>query len=381
MTAPPNSRPVFGSAWGVVLTTAGAAIGLGNIWRFPYMMGKYGGSAFLVLYLLLVVAFGRPALMAECIDAMEQALATLARDNAVQPLRSLVWQPDRAGLLGMMPGWLGEPQALGIKVVTIFPGNQGTALDMHQGVVLLFDTTDGRLLAVIDATEITAIRTAAVSAVATRHLAAPGARDLAILGSGTQAQTHLEAMLCVREITRVRVWSRKPQHAERFVAAASRRWDCKIESAPTARDAVRDADIICTTTAASEPILEGVWIAPGAHVNAVGACLPTARELNTDAVRQARLFVDRRESALNEAGDFLIPRAQGAIDLEHIVGELGDVLTKRVSGRTAPSDRTLFKSLGLAIEDLAAAHLVYAKARNTDTVPLLAIGGRRREDA
>jgi len=319
--------------------------------------------------------------MAECIDAMEKALATLTRGKAVQPLRSLIWQPDRAGLLGMMPGWLGEPQALGIKVVAIFPGNHGTALDTHQGVVLLFDTTDGRLLAVIDATEITAIRTAAVSAVATRHLATPDAGDLAILGSGTQAQTHLEAMLCVREITRVRIWSRNPRHAERFVAAESRRWDRDIETASTARDAVRDADIICTTTAASEPILEGRWITPGAHVNAVGACLPTARELDTDAVRQARLFVDRRESALNEAGDFLIPRAEGAIDEQHIVGELGDVMAGLIPARISPDDRTLFKSLGLAIEDLAAAQLVYAKTLNTDTVPEMTLGGRRRENA
>ena len=319
--------------------------------------------------------------MDTCIDAMEQAIVTLARDNAVQPLRSLLWQPDHAGLLGMMPGWLGEPQALGIKVVTIFPGNHGTELDAHQGVVLLFDTTDGRLLAVIDATEITGIRTAAVSAVATRHLAAPDACVLAILGSGTQAQTHLEAMLCVREITRVRVWSRRPESAERFVAAASRRWDCEIETAPTARDAVRDAGIICTTTSASEPVLEGAWIAPGSHVNAVGACLPTTRELDTEAVRQSRLFVDRRESALNEAGDFLIPRAEGAIDDEHIVGELGDVVTGRVPGRVSPGDRTLFKSLGLAVEDLAAAHHVYVTALSTGAAPDMSIGGRRREDA
>ena len=319
--------------------------------------------------------------MDACIDAMEQALVTLARGNAVQPLRSLLWQPDRAGLLGMMPGWLGEPQALGIKVVTIFPGNHGTELDAHQGVVLLFDTTDGRLLAVIDATEITGIRTAAVSAVATRHLAAPDAGVLAILGSGTQAQTHLEAMLCVRKITRVRVWSRKPQSTARFAAAESRRWDREIEPAPTAREAVRDADIICTTTSASEPVLEGAWITAGAHVNAVGACLPKTRELDTLAVRQARLFVDRRESAVNEAGDFLIPRAEGAIDDDHIVGELGDVVTGRVPARLSPGDRTLFKSLGLAVEDLAAAHHVYAKALSTDAAPDVSIGGRRREDA
>ncbi len=319
--------------------------------------------------------------MDECIAAMERAIAALACDNAVQPLRSLVWQPDRSGLLGMMPGWLGEPQTLGIKVVAIFPGNHGTELDAHQGVVLLFDTTDGRLLAVMDATEITGIRTAAVSAVATRHLATPDAGDLAILGSGTQAQTHLEAMLCVRKIARVRVWSRKPENAARFAAAESRRWARTIEPAPTAREAVRDADIICTTTSASAPVLEGAWIAPGAHVNAVGACLPKSRELDTEAVRQARLFVDRRESALNEAGDFLIPRAEGAIDDDHIVGELGDVVTGGVPGRVSPDDRTLFKSLGLAVEDLAAAHLIYTKTRDDDSVPLMAIGGRRREDA
>lgn len=319
--------------------------------------------------------------MDECIDAMEQVLATLARDDAVQPLRSAMWQPDRVGLLGVMPGWLGEPRALGIKVVTIFPGNHGTALDAHQGVVLLFDTTDGRLVAVMDATEITGIRTAAVSAVATRHMSAPDAGDLAIIGSGTQARTHLEAMRCVRDIRRVRVWSRNADRAAAFAAAASRRLGRDVETASTARDAVRDADIICTTTAASEPVIEGRWIAPGAHVNAVGACLAHARELDTGAVRQARLFVDRRESALNEAGDFLIPRSEGAIDDTHIVGELGDVVTGRVPARVSPGDRTLFKSLGLAVEDLAAAHLVYAKARGDDTIPVVAIGGRRREDA
>ena len=319
--------------------------------------------------------------MDECIEAMERALTTLAADDAVQPLRAAMWQPDRAGLLGVMPGYLGEPRALGIKVVTIFPGNHGTDLDAHQGVVLLFDTTNGRLLAVMDATEITGIRTAAVSAVATRLLARPDAADLAILGSGTQAQSHLEAMLLVRPITRVRVWSRNHDRARRFADGAAIRLQRDIEPMIGAFEAVRGADIICTTTAATEPVLKGDWIAPGAHVNAVGACLPRARELDTQAVSQARLFVDRRESALNEAGDFLIPRSQDAINDNHILGELGEVLTGLTPGRIAPDDRTLFKSLGLAVEDLAAAHHIYDKARQDGTLPAMAIGGRRRDDA
>ena len=316
-----------------------------------------------------------------CIELMAHALETLAREDALQPLRTAMWQPDRTGLLGLMPGWLGEPRTLGIKVVTVFPGNHGTDLDAHQGVVLLFDTDDGRLLAVIDATEITGIRTAAVSAVATRCLAAPEASDLAILGSGTQARSHLEAMLLVRPITRVRVWSRNHDAARRFADAASKRHGCQVEPMATARDAVSGADIICTTTAAIEPVLEGAWIAAGAHVNAVGACMARARELDTSAVKQSRLFVDRRESAMHEAGDFLIPKLEGALNDAHIIGELGEVLTGRVAGRTIGTDRTLFKSLGLAVEDLAAAHHVFAAARAGNTVLAVPIGGRRREDA
>jgi ornithine cyclodeaminase len=319
--------------------------------------------------------------MNECIEAMEQALITLANADAVQPLRSAMWQPDCAGLLGVMPGFLGEPRALGIKVVTIFPGNHGTKLDAHQGVVLLFDTTDGRLLAIMDATEITAIRTAAVSAVATRALARPDAADLAILGSGTQARSHLEAMLLVRPIKRIRVWSRNHDRARRFADDASTRLQRDIEPMRGGFQAVRSADIICTTTAATEPVLDGDWIAAGAHINAVGACLRRTRELDTQAVLQARLFVDRRESALNEAGDFLIPRSRDELNDSHILGELGEVLTNRTPGRTSPDDRTLFKSLGLAVEDLAAAHHIYKKASEDDTLPAMAIGGSRRDDS
>ena len=307
--------------------------------------------------------------MEACIEVMAAALAATSRDEAVLPLRSLLWTPDRTGALGVMPGFLAQPASLGLKIVSIFPGNHGTAYDSHQGIVALFDTAHGAPLAILDASSITAIRTAAVSGVATRALARDDAGDLALLGAGVQAASHLAAMCAVRQIRRVRVWSRNPAHAQRF-AAASR---VPVDVAADPRAAVAGADLICTTTAARTPILEGSWLAPGAHINAVGACLPTARELDAAAVARARLIVDRRESALAEAGDFLLARAEGAVTDDHIAGELGDVLVGRVAGRRTPTDITLFESLGIAIEDLAAAHYIYTQAVATGagmSVPL-----------
>ena len=300
--------------------------------------------------------------MAECVDLMADALATLARGDAVLPLRSMVWLPDRSGMIGLMPGYLGSPARFGLKIVSIFPGNQGTGYDSHQGAVLLFDPQVGSPLAVIDASAITAIRTAAVSGVATRVLARPDAGDLAILGSGVQAATHLEAMRAVRGVRRVRVWSRDPLHARRFAGRESERQQIEIEPTTTAREAVEGADLICTTTASREPIVEGAWIAPGAHLNAVGACFATARELDTAAILRARVYVDRREAALAESGDILIPIQEGAFGEDHIVAELGDVLTRKAQGRAGARDVTLFKSLGIAIEDLASARHVLDQA-------------------
>ncbi|HET9328267.1 MAG TPA: ornithine cyclodeaminase family protein, partial [Candidatus Eisenbacteria bacterium] len=300
--------------------------------------------------------------MAECVDVMADALATLARGDAVLPLRNVVSLPDRSGRLGLMPGYLGSPARFGVKIVSLFPGNHGTPYDSHQGAVLLFDPRVGSVLTVIDAASITAIRTAGVSGVATRLLARPDAGDLAILGSGVQAATHLEAMRAVRGIRRVRVWSRDSARARRFAERESERQHIDIEATPSAREAVEGANLVCTTTASSEPVLEGAWIAPGAHINAVGACVPTSRELDTAAVLRSRLYVDRRESALAEAGDILIPIAEGAFGEEHIVGELGDVLIRKAPGRGSAREITLFKSLGIAIEDLAAAQHVLDRA-------------------
>jgi ornithine cyclodeaminase len=236
--------------------------------------------------------------MAECIEVMQATMAELARGEAILPLRSVTWLPERVGALGLMPGVLLPEKVLGLKAITVFPGNEGTPLDSHQGAVLLFEAEHGSLLALIDATSITGIRTAAVSAVATRALAREDAGDLAILGSGVQARTHLEAMACVRRLRRVRVASRSLENARAFARRASGVHGIAVEAAPTVREAVRGADLICAATSAREPILEGAWISAGAHVNAVGASVPFARELDTEAVRRSRLFADRRESLL-----------------------------------------------------------------------------------
>src|SRR5215475_11063484 len=255
--------------------------------------------------------------MEACIEVMADALRATNQGGAVLPLRSVVWMPDRTGMIGLMPGFLHPPKSLGLKVVSIFPGNHAAGYDSHQGVVMLFDTRYGYPLAIMDASSITAIRTAACSGVATRALARDDAGDLAILGSGVQARTHLAAMRAVRTVRRVRVWSRTAANAQRFAAESP----VPVEVMPTARAAVDGADLICTTTAAREPILEGAWIAPGAHINAVGACFAATRELDTPAVARARLVVDRKESTLNESGDFLFARADGAITDDHIAGE------------------------------------------------------------
>ena len=314
--------------------------------------------------------------MEECIDVMADALAALTRGEAVMPLRGLAGMPEQAGLLAWMPSLLPASNVMGIKVISVFP-NEGTELESHQGAVLLFEATRGQLLAVVDASEVTAIRTAAVSGLATRLLARPDADDLAILGSGTQARTHLEAMTAVREIRRVRVWSRDPDHARIFAESVSGQRGLSVEVSVSVREAVEGASIICTTTSATEPILEGRWLSPGAHVNAVGFAGPTGRELDAEAVARARLFADRRESIQSEAGDFLLAKSEGAVADEHVVGELGEVLLGKVKGRTSPEQITLFESLGLAIEDLAAVNHVYQRARETGKGTSVELGGER----
>ena len=298
-----------------------------------------------------------------CVALMRESLSTLARGDAVLPLRSMVRLPDGHGILGLMPGYLGEPQSFGLKVVSVMHNNQGTEFDSHQGVVMLFGVEHGEPLAILDATAITEIRTAAVSGAATQALANESAGDLAILGSGAQARSHLAAMAAVRKLRRVRVWSRTRANAERFADEQGKRQRITIEVCDGPEAAVRGADLVCTTTSAREPVVEGRWLATGAHVNAVGACFAGTRELDAEAVARSRFFTDRRESCLAEAGDFLIAKAEGAITDEHLLGELGDVFLGRLPGRTSSSDVTVFESLGIAVEDLASAHLLLSRAR------------------
>jgi len=305
--------------------------------------------------------------LGECIERMADILAALARGEASQPLRSLFWLPGepRRNLMAWMPSERSGPpgqEALAMKVLTLFPGNHARGLDSHLGFVLLFDGQSGEPLAILDASSVTGIRTAAASALATRLLAREDAADLALLGSGVQAQNHLAALKEVRPVKRVRVWSRDLERGKRFAAAASARHGLPVEAVASAEAAVSGADLICTVTASREPVLRGEWIAPGAHVNAVGACTPTARELDTAAVVRARFFGDRRESVLKEAGDFLLPMNEGSIAEDHLLGDFGDLLLGRIQGRLAPDDVTVFESLGIAVEDLASAQHVYAKA-------------------
>ncbi len=315
--------------------------------------------------------------MGECMDIMVETLGALAQGNAILPLRPVMWLPERVGALGMMPSYLGNIDAMGVKVISVFPGNLNTEYDSHQGVVLLFETKNGRLLAIMDASEITAIRTAAVSGVATKLLAREDAGDLAILGSGVQAVTHLSAMLHARKIRRVRVWSRDGDHARHFAERESQRHGMAIEVAATAQEAVKNADIICTTTSSPEPVLMGEWIAAGAHINAVGSSVPHTRELDTAAVVKSRLFADRRESTLNEAGDFLIPRKEGAVTDEHIQGEIGEIIIGKIAGRKSPDEVTLFKSLGLSVEDLGSAQHIYTQAIEKTIGTWVELGGNR----
>ena len=315
--------------------------------------------------------------MRECMDLMADALGALARGEAQNPLRRGMLLEDGRGLIGMMPGSLRSPPVLGLKVVTVFPGNHGTRYDSHQGIVALFDVETGVPRAILDASEVTAIRTAAVSGVATRLLARPDAGDLALLGSGVQARTHLEAMRIARMLRRVRVYSPNRESREAFAERESARHVFEVEAVDSARAAVEGADIVCTVTSSREPVLEGAWLAPGAHVNAAGASFEDARELDTAAVVRSRLFVDRRESALNESGDFLVPKQEGAIGDEHILAELGELVLGRAKGRTSHDEITLFKSLGLAVEDLAAAHHVEKKARERGIGTLVDLGGLR----
>jgi len=296
--------------------------------------------------------------MPSCIEAMTEVLAALARGELHNPLRSIARPPDAPTLLGLMPAYRAAPtSAYALKEIVVVPDNPARGLDTHMGGVLLHDGETGELLAIMNASPITEIRTAAVSAVATRALGRPDAQRVAILGSGAQARGHVHAMRAVLDDPEIRIWARHLETAEELAREVG------ATVAPSVDAALFGAEVVCTTTAASEPIVEKRWLARGAHVNAVGSCFPHTRELDTETVAHASFFTDRRESCLSEAGDYILAAPEGAVGPEHIKAELGEVLAGLHPGREHEDELTVFESLGIAVEDLASAELVVRRAR------------------
>jgi ornithine cyclodeaminase/alanine dehydrogenase-like protein (mu-crystallin family) len=301
--------------------------------------------------------------MRDCIAIMRDAFIAFATGKVHQPLRTIMKPRGAAGVMGLMPSYIaGDRAAFGLKAICVLPGNPAKGLDAHQGAVLLFSADTGELMAIMNASAITAIRTAAASGVATDLLARSDATELAIIGSGVEARSHLAAMAAVRSIKRCRIASRQIENARRFAEEMSRLYSFPIEPLASVAEALADADMIVTATSAREPIVQREWISPGAHLNVVGACTPRAREVDSETMAASSLFVDCRESTLNESGDYLLALSEGAIGQDHIRGEIGEVLTGARPGRTSREEITLFKSLGIGIEDLAAAEYLYKKA-------------------
>jgi alanine dehydrogenase len=317
----------------------------------------------MVHFLLLTEEHVRSVLpMADLIPCMESALAHFSSGGVLQPLRTALAVGPQKNWWGLMPAYVNEPPTMGAKVVTVFNSNTARGLHTHQALILLLDPDTGTLQALMDGRYITEARTAAVSAVSARHLARADASTLAILGSGVQARSHLEALREVRRLRDVRVWSPTRANRERFVDDMQPDAGVPLRAAHTAEEAVRGADLIVLATSSATPVVELSWIAPGSHIMSVGATRPDQREMDPAAVARARLFVDSRQGALAESGDIVMGMAEGRFATDHIAGELGDLVLGRVVGRQSADQITIFKSLGIAVEDVLTADLVYRRA-------------------
>jgi ornithine cyclodeaminase len=300
--------------------------------------------------------------MERAMAAMRRAFVRLTEQRVVQPPRLMAPLSGGKNTLALMPAEV-VGESLGVKIATIFPGNTARGGSPHSLLIAMFDPEDGRLTAIIDGAELTAIRTAAASAVATDLLAGPDSGVLAVLGAGVQARAHLRAMTAVRPIKEARVWSRRPEAALGLADWAERELGLICRPLPDPAAAVAGADILCTTTAAREPLVSAWMLPPGIHVNAVGASFPTRRELAADAVAAASVYVDSREAAHREAGDLLLAAADGAYHPDALRGELGELLLGRCAGRESESEITLFKSVGVAVQDVESGAAVEALVR------------------
>jgi ornithine cyclodeaminase/alanine dehydrogenase-like protein (mu-crystallin family) len=318
---------------------------------------------------------------AECASTMRSALVALQSGGAQQPLRTVFRPHGAAGLVGLMPSYLAAPDlgagdhaapgapgaeaAYGLKAVCVTPGNPAAGLDAHQGVVLLSSGQTGEPLALLNASAVTEIRTAAVSVVATELLARPDADVLAVIGAGIQARAHVLALDEARPLREIRLASKRPGRAEQLAVSLRDHVRAPLRACPSALVAVAGAGIVVTATSSAEPVLDAGWLEPGTHINAVGSCLPTARELDTATMAGGVLFADSRESMLAESGDYLLAARDGAVSPAHIRAELGELLSGQAVGRADEGELTIFESLGLAIEDMAASRRAYQMAMQT----------------
>jgi ornithine cyclodeaminase len=300
--------------------------------------------------------------MADLITAMESAVARFSAGDVLQPVRTVLSVGPTHAYFGLMPAYIPQPASLGAKLVTVFGGNYARGLPSHLATIVLLDPDTGSLIALMDGRYITEARTAAVSAVSARHLSRPEASTLAIIGTGVQARSHLEAYAEVRTLKEVRVWSPTPKSRDRFVDDMAGHVAVRLSATDTAEAAVRDADLIVLATSAPTPVVEHAWVADGAHVVSVGACRPDQREMAPELVARGRLFVDSRAAALVESGDVVMGIKEQRFSDTHIAGELGEVVLGRVRGRTTPAAVTIFKSLGMAVEDVVTADLVFRRA-------------------
>ena len=303
--------------------------------------------------------------MPDLIADMESALAKFSAGEVLQPVRTVLTVGPTKAYFGLMPAFVPSPASLGAKLVTVFGENHSRGLPSHLATILLLDPETGSLIALMDGRYITEARTAAVSAVSARFLANANASKLALIGTGVQARSHLEALQHVRQIKDVRVWSPRPQSREQFIDDMSPKFSIPIRDCATAETAVAGADLVVIATSSKTPVVEAAWVTNGAHVMCVGACRPDQREMAPALVKRARLYVDSRAAALAESGDVVMNIADGLFDQSHVRGELGELVLGRASGRGGESDVTIFKSLGMAVEDVVAADLVFRRASET----------------
>jgi ornithine cyclodeaminase/alanine dehydrogenase-like protein (mu-crystallin family) len=300
----------------------------------------------------------------ECADVMREALTELAAGRLQQPLRTIVRPRDAAGFMALMPAYGPDPGygLYGLKAICISPGNPALGKDAHQGGVLLFAADTGEPLALVNASAVTEIRTAAVSAVATGLLARPEAAELAIVGTGVQGRAHAHAVAATRPLTGIRIAGRDLARTREVAAELAGQLALPVSAHDAVPEAVAGADIVVTATTSPRPVLRRGWLSPGTHVNAVGACLPGDREIDTATMAEAALFADSRESVCNESGDYLLAQGEGVVN--PVRAELGELLAGTAPGRADASEITVFESLGLAAEDLAAAGYLLRKARH-----------------